>query len=201
MKYVANEAAVSIGYEIERPTKSKLEWEDKKENLLLTTCFEKVKSEGPYDIILIYDVLDHAKGESMSEILDRAKSVLSDDGRIYLRCHPWCGRHGGHVYRKINKAFAHLVLTEDELKEMGVEIEPNQKVLFPLVTYSRVIEEAGLVKIQEHEVESQSVEPFFSENAYIKERILKTFGIKNWGEQGKPAFQMSQCFIDYVLKK
>jgi|694.fasta_scaffold116054_4 2-polyprenyl-3-methyl-5-hydroxy-6-metoxy-1,4-benzoquinol methylase len=200
-KHAASNATLSVGYDIERSTKSQLAWEDKKENLLLTTNFETVRSEGPYDIILIYDVLDHAKDESMSEILARAKSVLSEDGSIYLRCHPWCGRHGGHAYRKINKAFVHLVLTEDELKEVGLDLEPTQKVLFPLVTYSKAIEDAGLIDSQERDIDFQDVEPFFSENPIVKNRILKVFGIEKWGKNEKPAFQMSQCFVDYVLKK
>jgi 2-polyprenyl-3-methyl-5-hydroxy-6-metoxy-1,4-benzoquinol methylase len=200
-KYAAKNANLSIGYETEKNPNSKLEWEDKKENLLLTTDFEKVKEEGPYDIILIYDVLDHAKEESMTKVLEKAKSVLSDEGNIYLRCHPWCGRHGGHAYRKINKAFVHLVFTEDELEEMGLVLEPTQKVLFPLITYSKAIEDAGLINSQEKEIDFQDVEPFFSENPIVKNRILKAFGIEKWVKNEKPAFQMSQCFVDYVLKK
>jgi 2-polyprenyl-3-methyl-5-hydroxy-6-metoxy-1,4-benzoquinol methylase len=198
-EYAAKSTNLSIGYDKEKNPNSKLEWEEKKENFLITTDFEKVKAEGPYDIILIYDVLDHAKGESMSEILERAKSVLSEDGIIYLRCHPWCGRHGGHAYRKINKAFVHLVFTEDELEKMGLVLEPTQKIFFPLATYSKAIEESGLVNSQEHEIDFQDVEPFFSNNPVVKERLLKLYGIKEWGDSGRPAFQMSQCFVDYVL--
>ena len=206
-KYAANEASISVGYDIERSSKSQLEWEKKKENLLLTTDFEKVKTEGPYDIILIYDVLDHAKIESMSEILGRVKSVLSEDGNIFLRCHPWCGRHGGHAYRKINKAFVHLVFTEDELEKMGLELEFNNKVLCPLATYSKAIEDAGLANINSEDIDFQDVEPFFSNNPVVKKRLLQLYGLEEWGHQEagqparKPAFQMSQCFVDYVLKK
>ena len=130
-KYVSGEASLSVGYDIVRAETSKLSWENKKEKLLLTTDFEKVVSEGPYDIVMIYDVLDHSSADP-SEILAKAKSVLAEDGKIYLRCHPWTGRHGGHAYRKINKAFVHLVLGEDELEEMGVNLEQNRKILFPI---------------------------------------------------------------------
>jgi 2-polyprenyl-3-methyl-5-hydroxy-6-metoxy-1,4-benzoquinol methylase len=200
-KYAATNANLSIGYDKEKNPNSQLEWEDKKENFLLTTDFEKVKAEGPYDIILIYDVLDHAKEESMEQVLEKAKSVLSDDGNIYLRCHPWASRHGGHAYRKINKAFIHLALSEEELKKIGLELEFNKKVLYPLATYLKAIEDAGLEKINEEEVDFQDVEPFFSKNPVIKERLLKLYGIREWGDAGRPAFQMSQCFVDYVLKK
>jgi len=200
-KYAANSAALSIGYETEKNPNSQLEWESKNDNLLLTTDFERVKSEGPYEIVLIYDVLDHTRNESMSQLLGRVKSVLSDEGKIYLRCHPWTSRHGGHAYRKINKAFVHLVFSEEELKEMGLELEFNNKVLYPLGTYSKAIEDAGLVKIDGEEIDFQDVEPLFSENLVIKKRLLQLYGIREWGDEGKPAFQMSQCFVDYVLKR
>jgi 2-polyprenyl-3-methyl-5-hydroxy-6-metoxy-1,4-benzoquinol methylase len=200
-EYAAKNSNLSIGYEMKKNPNSQLEWEDKKENFLLTTDFEKVKKEGPYDIILIYDVLDHAKEESMAQVLEKAKLVLSDNGNIYLRCHPWVSRHGGHAYRKINKAFVHLVFTEDELEKMGLELEFNNKALYPLATYLKAIEDAGLEKVNEEEIDFQDVEPFFSENAVVKERLLKLYGIKEWGDSGRPAFQMSQCFVDYVLKK
>lgn len=198
-KYVSGEASVSVGYDIVRAETSKLSWENKKEKLLLTTDFEKVVSEGPYDIVMIYDVLDHSSADP-SEVLAKAKSVLAEDGKIYLRCHPWTGRHGGHAYRKINKAFVHLVFGEDELEEMGVNLERNRKILFPIGTYNKAIEEAGLARESEPEVDTQEVESFFEENPLVKSRILSAFGLDNWTSE-KPVFQMSQCFLDYVLKK
>ncbi|NBT57225.1 methyltransferase domain-containing protein [bacterium] len=198
-KYVSSEAAVSVGYDITRSHSSKIDWENKKDNLLLTTDFNKATSEGPYDIVMIYDVLDHSSVD-LSEILEKAKSVLAEDGKIYLRCHPWTGRHGGHAYRKINKAFVHLVFKEDELEEMGVKLEWNRKILFPIGTYNKAIEEAGLVRESEPEVDTQEVESFFEENPLVKSRILAAFGLDKWTAE-KPAFQMSQCFLDYVLKK
>jgi hypothetical protein len=178
---------------------SSFEWESKQEKFLLTTDFEKVVSEGPYDIIMIYDVLDHSPVEP-SEVLAKAKSVLAEDGKIYLRFHPWTGRHGGHAYRKINKAFVHLVFSEEELEHLGVNLETNRKILFPINTYNKAIEEAGLVRESEPEVDTQEVELFFEENALVKSRILKAFGLDEWTAE-KPVFQMSQCFLDYVLKK
>jgi len=198
-KYVSREAAISIGYDIVRNKLSQFDWENKDGSFLLTTDFEKVVSEGPYDIVMIYDVLDHSS-EDPSEVLLKAKSVLAEDGKIYMRCHPWTGRHGGHAYRKINKAFVHLVLEEDELEEMGVSLEHNGKVLFPISTYNKAIEEAGLARESEPEVDTQEVESFFKDNSLVKARILKAFGLNEWTAE-RPVFQMSQCFLDYVLKK
>lgn len=198
-KYVANDASFSVGYDISKNEASKLDWEIKKDKFLLTTDFKKVMSEGPYDIVMIYDVLDHSS-ESPSDILLKAKSVLADDGRIYLRCHPWTGRHGGHAYRKTNKAFVHLAFSEEELNHMGVRLEYNRKILFPINTYNKAIDEAGLARESEPEVDTQEVESFFEQNPLVKSRILSSFGLDEWTAE-KPVFQMSQCFLDYVLKK
>ena len=192
-KYASEDSSISVGYDIEK--QGSLEWEND-EKFLLTTDFEKVKAKGPFDVILIYDVLDHAKNPV--EVLNQAKSVLANNGTIFLRCHPWSSRHGGHAYRKINKAFVHLVFSEEELKNLGIDNGHNNKVLFPIATYARYFKEAGL-SVKHPDIEEQEVEPFFKNNELVRKRILTAFDRDNW-EQGCPSFQMSQCFLDYVIK-
>lgn len=199
-KHVSKEASLAIGYDLVRPPKSQLKWEDPEGSLLLTTDFQRVKNSGPYDVILLYDVIDHAEGGTAGEILARAGEVLADDGKVFLRCHPWCGRHGGHLYRKINKAFVHLVLNDDELTYRGVPPEHNTRVVKPLHAYSEAIKASGLAQESEPEVDSQEVEEFFRDTAVVRDRILKHWGVASW-DNDPPAFQMSQCFVDYVLKK
>ena len=204
-KYCSNNSSVSVGYDIIKAPNSSFAWEELTNNFLLTNDFDKVKENGPYDIILLYDVLDHAivssldQHNSMVQLLYNAKSVLSPEGTIYLRCHPWCSRHGGHLYRKLNKAFLHLVFSEEELGLLGLNLEPIHKVLAPLFTYDNVIKDAKLKKITES-IEKQQVESFFSSDSVIKDRLLSTWGIKFWGDRNTPEFQMSQCFVDYTLK-
>ena len=72
--------------------------------------------------------------------------------------------------------------------------------MFPISTYNKAIEEAGLARESEPEVDTQEVESFFVDNALVKARILKAFGLNEWTAE-RPVFQMSQCFLDYVLKK
>lgn len=194
-RYASFKAALSVGYD---PAASS-HWDQGGDRLVLTSDLEKVASEGPYDIVLVYDVVDHAS-EEPSEVLRKAGSVLADDGRIHLRCHPWSGRHGGHLYRKLNKAFAHLVFGEEELKGMGMGPTDNRKIHFPLSAYDRAITEAGLEAVSDLEVDRQDVEPFFRSNPLVSSRILASFGLDEWTDD-KPGYQMSQCFVDYVLKK
>jgi len=195
-KYASTqETQVSVGYDIIKSENSKFVWEEKQENFILSTDLEKVKSEGPYDVILIYDVLDHA--EDPVQVLKQAKELLAEKGVIYLRCHPWCGRHGGHLYRQINKAFIHLVFTEKELERMGYKLDFIKKIFYPIAAYDGIIKDADFSK-KEPEIDRQTIEEFFSKNEIVKNRILKHFKTKKWDKK-EPEFQLEQCFLDYKL--
>jgi len=199
-KYMAKNSIISVGYDIKKS--SNFNWEIKEDNCILTTSFEKVKENGPYDSILLYDILDHVKDDEQVEVLKKAKSVLANNGRIYLRCHPWVGRHGGHAYKKINKAFIHLVFNSRELQALGIaDLEYSNKILSPLAAYNKIIDDAKLIKSSEAEVDHQEVEKFFNLHPLVRKRILDVFETSEWNDDGRPVFQMSQCFVDFVLEK
>lgn len=138
--------------------------------------------------------------ELMNSSEPPAAQKLAPEGKIYLRCHPWSGRHGGHLYRKINKAFVHLILRDDELKDLDIQTDDfNNKIIYPLFAYGKAIENAGL-KIKESEIERQDVESFFQETPLVKKRIMDLFETETWSNEDKPGFQLSLCFVDYVLE-
>jgi len=195
-KYVSKDASTAVGYDIVKSGSQV--WEENTEGFILTQNFDTVRANGPYDVILIYDVLDHVQS-TIESVLEQAKSVLAQEGRIYIRCHPWVSRHGGHAYRKINKAFIHLVFNDQELKDLGIDLEFNNRVFMPLITYGTAIKNVNLKLESEPELDTQEVEEFFSLNPLIRSRILKSFGITEWKAE-KPGFQLSQCFVDYILK-
>jgi len=186
-KKVAETAKMAVGYDL----KSNF-IQDTTENLLFTTNFEEVAKSAPYDIILIYDVLDHC--DDPISILNNCKSVLGPSGRVFVRCHPWCSRHGGHLYLESNHAFAHLVFTEEELQKMGLHVDCKQKVLFPGKTYSDWFNETNF-KIDKSSVETTNVEGYFVQQLLVKNRILEIYRQKN----GFPTKQLQQDFRDYVL--
>lgn len=99
-----NNAELCVGYDIVQS--GKLSWENKQENHLLTTNFQKVIENAPYDIVVLYDVLDHC--ENPEEILNNIKSVCRNGTKVYVRCHPYTSRHGGHLYKDDNRAYLHL---------------------------------------------------------------------------------------------
>jgi 2-polyprenyl-3-methyl-5-hydroxy-6-metoxy-1,4-benzoquinol methylase len=191
----------AVGYDISPPKIKNSPWDVKYDSLVLTSEFDAVKSNGPYDEILIYDVLDHA--EDPVDVLKMAKSVLSENGLIRVRCHPWCSRHGGHLYRQINKAFVHLVFNELELSEMGIVCDNTikKKVIYPIATYEKYIAQANLSKIS-IEADNQKPESFFSETPIVAERIKLSLPEDNGTKRREefPSFQIQQCFLDFVLQ-
>jgi len=178
---------------------------DPEEKCYFSNDFEKVREEGPFDIVLMYDVLDHLKGfedgmdntaiaKHMSEVLSQVKLVTHENSKIYLRCHPWCSRHGGHLYNSLNKAFAHVVFSKSELESMGYEVEDVAKVIMPRATYTTAIKSAGLKVVSEDVIQTKA-EGFFH-GGLIAKRI-----ISHWGDRPKgfPDYQAGQDFVDYIL--
>lgn len=161
-------------------------------NLIFTTDFNVVKENGPYDVIIVNDVLDHTE-ESYKETLSKISSVLSKrNGKVYLRCHPWTSRHASHLYKQLNKAYLHLVFTPEELTKMGLTPLPTQKSKTPNSTYVKAIHESNL-RILKQEKITQPLELFFTTRPEIYNRIKAP-----WGEKFPTEFLEVQ-FVDYIL--
>jgi 2-polyprenyl-3-methyl-5-hydroxy-6-metoxy-1,4-benzoquinol methylase len=189
--------SLSVGYDIEDQNWNHFE---KTENLFLTTSLNQTKEKGPYDIILINDVLDHAYP---SLILEEAKNLKAENGRIYLRCHPWTSRHGSHLYKKLNKAYLHLVFTEKELYSIGLKPINKVKFLDPIKEYKDLISMAGLKILNERKIE-QSLDLLFTNEPKILRRIKE-----NWTESDNellangtefPRESLELQFIDFILE-
>ena len=175
-------------------------------NLILTTSWEEMVKNGPYDVILIFDVLDHANVkdglDAPGELLKKInEELLAPDGTIYMRCHPWISRHGTHIYQEVNKAYVHLVLTDDELLSLGMNMgEPTHKVIAPIMTYRKWITNAGL-HLENERVIREPMEPFFKTPA-ISKRIIENCQMKDGnGQLMFPEFQTTIAFIDFILRK
>lgn len=184
------ETEASVGYDVTQQS-----WIQK--GTLLTTDWEQVKANGPYDIILLFDVIDHLKSESPTEVLSKIKEVLKDEGRIYMRCHPITSRHATHLYHELNKAYLHLVFTQEELKQLIPNShyeESNNGPVYPIMGYNKIIEDAGLKIVNRRDL-TEKVENFFK-IPKIADRIQKTLKYDQF-----PDFQMSLQFIDHVLSK
>ncbi|MHA1948293.1 MAG: methyltransferase domain-containing protein [Candidatus Thorarchaeota archaeon] len=186
----------SIGYDIHKS--GNLKWEE--DNILLTNDFSKVIKNGPYDAIILYDVIDHLENETAEEVFDKIKQVSTSETQIYIRCHPWCCRHGSHHYSSMNKAFIHVVFSEEELEMLNIKpsINYTKRIYHPIGHYRKIWNDNGL-KLIEEDVSKKNVEPFF-EMPMIKHRIRKHWAgsgdkkARNW-----PRHQLEQSTIDYIL--
>jgi SAM-dependent methyltransferase len=185
-------AEKSIGFDITQ--QGTLNWEDSNDEVLLTTNRDLVFQQGPYDKILLYDVLDHTPN-SKSPLQD-CYDLLKPDGRIYVRCHHWTGRHGGHLYRTMNKAFVHFLFLPEELQKLGLQMDENiRTVLHPLGGYYFNFNYTKL------DVESQSapihIDKFFEQHL-IQKRIQHLYAQSS--QSGwKPEWGFDFC--DFVLKR
>lgn len=157
---------------------------------LYTTNVDQIKHSF-YDVVLLYDVLDHCLNPV--EVMKTVQTCLTQTGVVYIRCHPWTARHATHLYKRgLNKAYVHLFLNWDETKNiirqdpMFTRIEKN-----PLDAYRwwfkdfRIIKE-GLVKEPVHE--------FFHVDSF-KELLAKEQQV-NAEEFLK---NMEIQFVDFVL--
>jgi len=162
----------SIGFDIIEDKWDRVELE---ENCLLTTDWNAVAENAPYDIVLLFDVLDHCENETPQEALYKIKNVLALDGKIVVKSHPWCSRHGAHLHKcGLNKAFAHLIFDDVELTRLGYQ--PPMIVLpvtHPLETYHDWFKDVNL-GIESEYVTTSKPENFFHKKE-IHDRIAKHY--------------------------
>lgn len=156
----------------------------------------EVARHAPYDVIFLYDVLDHASDPV--ELLRHVASLIHKDSAVYVRCHPWCARHGGRLFKSINKAYFHYFLP-DHLCTLLSSDYPVQKVIHPLGTYGKWFAEAGL-KIHLEEPIQTTPEPFFHALADKIKPHWQNSPLSEFAE-GRvfPSFPMSIEFVDFTL--
>ena len=161
--------------------------------LLLTSDWQNVMQNGPYDIITMFDVADHLVNETIVNVLLNLKTVLAPGGKIYVRYHPFISRHGGHLYKKLNKAFVHLVLSDEEIKQIIPDYVPEKftGIVDPIRIYSSLPAMAGFI-IHKENIQQHDVEPFF-EQSIILQRILENTSYNSF-----PRDQMKIEFVDHV---
>jgi len=154
-----------------------------------TNDIDVVHYNAPYDIILFYDVIDHLEPDTQPSILQSLGDLLSPDGLIYMRCHPWCGSHGAHQYNAFNKAFVHLLYDKSELP-IDVLIDAPLTKVINVAIYDDWIKAAGLT-IVDKKVISSPIPEFFNDE-FIKQSILQKWPLDQ--------YNMSVEFIDYIIK-
>lgn len=181
------DAAFAIGYDVDLS-------QCKADASLVVADFDEVKKNSPFDIILVHDVLDSIIAIDPVQALAEMKGVLSPGGRIYVKNHPWSSRHGGDLYKKINKAFIHLIFDESELMRIGNhQLSYNLRITRPISTYRDWFSRAGL-KIKSEIPITQSVDEFFLRPSVQYDRLLR-----NWRPE-EMVENMQVRFVEYILE-
>ena len=172
-------AKIAIGYDIE----PKLKWKELRDTKVkFLDSYEEILNSGlKFDIILLYDVLDHT--EEQEDVISKVKTLLHPQGTIYVRCHPYTSRHAAHIHKKLNKAFEQLFI-EDLSEYDGLKLF---KTTNPIETYHTWFE--GL-KIVNERITRTAVHGFFH-RPDIKAHLAK---------QGVDDETMQIEFVDYILR-
>lgn len=146
---------------------------------------------GFYDVVLLYDVLDHC--QNPVEVMEKVRASLTKTGVVYVRCHPWTARHVTHLYKQgLNKAFIHLFLDWDEIREI-IRQDPmfTRIEKAPLDAYRWWFKDFRIIK---ERLVKEPVHEFFQVDSF-KELLAK--------EQQVDAEQLLQNmeiqFVDFVL--
>ena len=197
--YTARQAALrgvkkSVGYDIRRDDA----WND--HGAIMTDVIDELDRRS-FDVILVHDVLDRC--ERPLEVLRQVYDLLAPGGVVYVRCHPWSSRTGGHLYKQINKAYAHLAVNDDVMRRLGIEVEPIRRVLRPLRTYKELFTQAGF-KIRHEDQKTEAIENFFRNNQDAKNAV-----IRHWDHERNRDPSLTEAkvmdilqihFIDFVLQ-
>jgi hypothetical protein len=154
-----------------------------------------VAKHAPYDVILVHDVLDHITVIDPITALKQIRSVLHQSGKVYVRTHPWSSRHGGHLYKQINKAFLHLILDDVELTRVGGwTCEHNIRVIRPLPTYQHWFHQAGF-QIKSEMPVRRKVEDLFLQPSHIHSRLVDL-----WGKEEEVEPNLEIELVEYILE-
>lgn len=73
-----------------------------------------------FDIIMLYDVLDHT--EDPEGVMNQVRNLIKPGGAVYVRCHPWTSKHAMHLHTltpELNRAYLHMFLSYEELFELA----------------------------------------------------------------------------------
>lgn len=162
------------------------------ESNLLFNSWEKVNEFAPFDLVIMFDVIDHCESEEeANNCLSKVSDVLDDDGVILCRCHPWLSRHGAHLHKSLNKAFVHLLLNDNDYRMLDIIPEQVLKLSNPLNSYLNWFANNDLL-VDSMEIKNDPVDYFFVENYY--QEFMEVLESNHWSK-------LSNSFIDFRIKK
>lgn len=182
-------AAVATGYDIVRSEV----WAKHQGKAKFTSVYHELERNF-YDVVFLYDVLDHCADPD--GLLKLVRQCMKKDAVAFVRCHPWTSRHATHLFKQgVNKAYLHLFLEWAEIRALS-----NQDPVFtrtekgPLEAYRWWFRDCNILK---ETMTTEPVHEFFHVPAF-KELLAS--------EQKIPLEKIDEFlklmeiqFVDYVL--
>jgi 2-polyprenyl-3-methyl-5-hydroxy-6-metoxy-1,4-benzoquinol methylase len=163
-----------------------------KRNSRVFSDLGQVVEQGPFDVILLYDVVDHLADPNF--VFGELSNLCREGTEVYVTCHPTCSRHGSHFYREFNKAFLQIIFTEEELKDFGLNLEQPVQVVDQ--AYYNALFRRNKLAFRSLDVRSNPVENFFFSSDLVSKRLKSTLGEKDFARQ---IWKIRNSFYDYVL--
>ncbi len=156
---------------------------------------KSVNNDCLYDMIIAYDVFDY---RAIPISIDGYKSKLKDDGKMYVRFHPWCSRTGGRLHQDLNLAWAHLVFSPQELFDIFHYTTTKSvfPVLKPIEEYDKIV---AAFKVIHKNVVREDIEDFFYRDSYIIKRICSHYD--KFDGLILPVEHLSILYVDMILGK
>lgn len=151
-----------------------------------TQDFDEIKSRGPYDVILAFDVFDHMR--SKEEIISAVVALrdISHTGtNLLLRLHPWTSRHATHAYYSFNKAYAHIFME----KRLGLDA---LEIKSPISFYDDLFRTFKVSEMKRH---VQALEPIL-----LTPEVVSAFESKLGGGGVWQQYVLPIQFLDYKLR-
>lgn len=178
--------ANAVGYDI----KASSNW-----NELFTNDIDSLRPNS-FDVVFMYDVLDHCVNiDDPTIVMERVKKLLKKNGVVYIRCHPWVSKHATHLCKQgLNKAYIHLFLRWDEFEYLGYKPMATRMETDPLKAYHWWFRN---FKIVEERIHKEPVSDFFFVPSF-KQLVIEEQKLD--GDRRDAFFSdMQYQFIDFRL--
>lgn len=158
------------------------------------TCDVNALTPKGYDLVFLYDVLDHSIDPE--GVMRHIKHLAVPGAVVYVRCHPWTSKHASHLPKVgLNKAYIHLFLTFEELVQKGFKPLFTRIEKVPLDAYRWWFRDFKIVKEKPY---FEDVSQFFKEPAF-KELLANEQQLKA-SELNVFMDNMKLQFVDFVLE-
>jgi hypothetical protein len=159
------------------------------EEVILTQSWEDVVANAPYDVIFSNETIDEKV--EFDKWLEKTKSLRSSNCKVFIRCHPWCSRHGANLHKQLNKAFLNVVFSPEELFTLGVTPKNTRKFLNPIEDYKAIFQKTGYSIESMDEVKSD-IENLFENSQIVSKRIKQ-----HWKKTDLKDYEFPRTFLEY----